>query len=289
MTSPPPKPLSGQYLLNTRDAESGRDLTLRLEALGAKVLEQPLLAFAPPQSWAPFDQAATFLKAGQLDWVVFTSANAVRFSLNRLAETGTPRETFPALFSKVNGGGKEKKEVKVACVGRASGEALEAEGIKVALVPENFQGEGLLEAMTPHINPEDKIWMPRAEIARDVLPKGLNALGAKVIITPVYRTILPPEGLGKAAEALAQNQLGWIMFTSPSCVRHFMEALQGTAREKVLANWPKVVCVGRITAAEAEKLGVPVTLIPEQQDTKGMVDALTRWAEQQPKPSGKQA
>ena len=49
-----PGALSGLRFLNTREASSAPELTTRLKALGADVLECPMLAFTPPASWEPF-------------------------------------------------------------------------------------------------------------------------------------------------------------------------------------------------------------------------------------------
>ncbi|MBI3992305.1 MAG: uroporphyrinogen-III synthase, partial [Candidatus Lambdaproteobacteria bacterium] len=84
--TPASAPLHGLTLLNTREASTAGELSARLRALGGRVIEFPLLAFAPPESWAPFDAAWAGLTPAT--WVVFTSATAVARALGRIAELG---------------------------------------------------------------------------------------------------------------------------------------------------------------------------------------------------------
>ena len=57
-------PLRGLRCLNTREAGRAAELTEALAALGATVLEHPLLAFEPPASWEPFDSRLKRLEPG---------------------------------------------------------------------------------------------------------------------------------------------------------------------------------------------------------------------------------
>ncbi len=81
-----PGPLSGLTFLNTREAAAAPELTTLLRVQGATVVERPMLAFAPPESWAPFDAQLKRLRPG--DWVAFTSATAVRFAVERMNARG---------------------------------------------------------------------------------------------------------------------------------------------------------------------------------------------------------
>ncbi len=253
-----PGPLGGLTVLNTRAAAHAGTLTKQLEALGARVLERPMLAFAPPASWQPFDARLAALRPG--DWIAFTSANGVRHFMARLRELG--REPTVA------------ESVRVAAVGNATAAVLAAEGIPVALVPEHFQGEALLAAFTAQLRPGDRVWLPQAEQARDVLAQGLRAAGIAVEVTPVYRTVMPAGGLGPALEVLEAGRLDWILFTSPSTVRHFLAMLPAGRGDLMRQHQPRIACLGAITAAAARAQGLTVTVVPERQDQAGLLDAL---------------
>ena len=74
--------LRGLTFFNPREAGDAAPLTQALMAYGAKVIERPMIAFVPPASWEAFDKRLARLSPQ--DWIAFTSATAVRFTLRRL-------------------------------------------------------------------------------------------------------------------------------------------------------------------------------------------------------------
>ncbi|MBI3992562.1 MAG: uroporphyrinogen-III synthase, partial [Candidatus Lambdaproteobacteria bacterium] len=236
------------------------ELSARLRALGGRVIEFPLLAFAPPESWVPFDTAWAGLTPAT--WVVFTSATAVARALERIAELGHAAARLGS--------------ARLAAVGGKTADALHAQGLAVEIVPgTRFQAEGLLEALRPHVSAGDRVWMPRAEAAREALVEGLRALGADVAVTPVYRTVLPqadPEGL---RAPLLAGEVDWLLFTSSSTVEHFFQALGARAAAQLAARgWPRVACLGAVVARTARARGLEVAVQPARQDLDGLLEAL---------------
>jgi len=256
--APAGQPLAGLTFLNTREAGTAAELSARLEQLGARVSERPAIAFVAPRDWAPFDTLLAELAAG--DWLAFSSATAVRFVLERLHALGRPVEALAA--------------AQVAAAGKATARALEAAAIPVALVPPTFQGEGLLEVLRERLAPGTRVWMPRAEVAREVVAEGLRAAGMETQVVPVYRTVVPEEGLGDALELLRQGGLDWLCFTSSSTVTNFLGMLPAETRRALEGNWPRVACLGAITARTAREAGLPVNALPERQDLDGLVAAI---------------
>ncbi|MCZ6841608.1 MAG: uroporphyrinogen-III synthase [SAR324 cluster bacterium] len=254
-------PLAGLTFLNTREASAAAELTQRLTRLGARVLEAPMLAFAPPPSWQPFDSRLAALESG--DWVAFTSANAVRCSLERLRELGKP----PSLLARGH----------IAAVGPGTAAALQERQLPVALLPHQFQGEGLLAALLERLEPAGRVWLPRAEQAREVLAEGLRQAGMKVAVTPVYRTVPPPGGLGETLDALTGGALDWIVFTSTSTVRNFFGQLPEQARAGLEGRWPRIACLGAVTAEAASGEGLQVAVTPQVQDLDGLVAAIVTY------------
>jgi uroporphyrinogen III methyltransferase/synthase len=163
--------------------------------------------------------------------------------------------------------------MRIAVVGAGTAEALAGHGLRPALVPERFQAEGLLAALVPLLKPGEAVWHPRAEEARPVMEEGLSAAGAALAITPAYRAIAPPEGLGPVPEALRREAIGWICFTSASTVRHFLAMLPADARVAALKG-PRIACLGAITAQAAREAGFAVAVVPERQDIPGLVEAI---------------
>jgi uroporphyrinogen III methyltransferase/synthase len=146
-----------------------------------------------------------------------------------------------------------------------------------ALVPERFQAEGLLDALRPRLQPGEPVWHPRAEEAREVLDDGLRAAGALLTVTPCYRTVLPPEGLGPVPDLLRAGALDWLCFTSASTVRNFFALLPPELHDAARGGprpVPRVACLGAITAEAARGLGLRVDALPGQQDLPGLVQAI---------------
>ena len=79
-------PLFGQRIVVTRPVGEGGKAAAVLEALGAEVLLAPTVQIRPTADPGPLDQAIDRL--GDYDWLVFTSANGVRFFLERLFARG---------------------------------------------------------------------------------------------------------------------------------------------------------------------------------------------------------
>lgn len=253
-----PGGLSGLTFLNTREAVAARELTERLQALGADVLECPMLAFVPPESWTPFDSRVAELRAE--DWVAFTSATAVHFTLERLGALGKPAEFLAGAH--------------LAAVGGSTAAALEARGLAVELIPERFQAEELLAALLEQLPSGGRVWLPRAEAAREVLVEGLENAGVQVEVTPVYRTVMPPEGLGRAEEALQSGRLDWIIFTSSSTVNHLIRLLSEAGAKPLADTGAKIACLGSITAETVRQHGLTVSVQPGRHDLDGLVAAV---------------
>lgn len=250
--------LEGLTFLNTRDSRSAPQLTDILAELGAQVVEAPTIEFIPPSSWTPFDRRLEQITPD--DWIVFTSANAVRAVLERLWELNRP----PSTLSRAN----------IAVIGQGTANALASKKIKVDLMPGLAQQEVLLEVLLDTLQRRNKVWIPRAQEAREELVEGLHSEGYSVDVTPVYRTVMPREGLGDAAQALRAGKIDWMMFTSSSTVRHFFELLDEETVTALRQRMPRVACIGAVTARAAEEVGLQVSVVPTRQDMDGMIAAV---------------
>ncbi len=257
-------PLRGLTFFNPREASDAAALTQALSAHGAAVIERPMIAFVPPASWEPFNRRLAALSAQ--DWIAFTSATAVRFSLRRLQMLRRPPTDLAV--------------ARIAAVGKGTAAAVEEAELTVALTPEkSFQGEGLLSALRGRLQPGDRVWLPRAQEGRDMLAEGLRAQGVDVTVTTVYRTVAPTDGLGPVQDALETGGLDWLIFTSPSTATNFFRMLPDGLRPAVVRGDlqhppPRVACLGEVTAWAARELGFRVHVVPQQQDIPGLVEAI---------------
>jgi uroporphyrinogen-III synthase len=190
------------------------------------------------------------------DWVVFTSRNGVEVFVRLLCESGRAVDDLSMKC--------------IAAVGKATAAALEDHGIEPDLVPERFDGDAVLEAMLATGVAGQRILLPRAEVAREVLPDGLRAAGATVDVLPVYRTV-PAQPDPEILERLKQGEFDIVTCTSSSTVKNLISALGG---ETNLLKQTRIACIGPITADTARSLGLEPWVIAIEHTIPGLVDAI---------------
>ncbi|MDH4224575.1 MAG: uroporphyrinogen-III synthase [Deltaproteobacteria bacterium] len=265
------QPLRGLTFLNTREAGDAPLLTAKLEDLGGRVYEQPAIRFLPMEDWHPFDT-----RLGELtpaDWVVFTSANGVRFALARVIQLDGQR------------GGRllgVLSAASIAAVGKGTENILTTLGLNPRVVPKHYQAENLLHDLLKTVPPQARVWVLRADGGRTVVEDGLKEAGYPVVATSLYRTGIPPEGIRPEAQAaLENNWVDWVVFTSPSTVHNLLAMLPPGLVQSLKKGRPLAACLGEVTAGAAREAGLTVALVPSQQDLDGLVEALADHAARQ--------
>lgn len=259
-------PLADRTVVVTRPKAQAEELAEALEGLGARVLRFPTIRIAPPDD--PERLRRAVLGAAEYDWVVFTSANGVESFAQAASEAGF--DTAGALGGAVAGAVAGARDtVRVCCIGPATGRAAEAVGLSVDLVPETHVAEGVLEALAA-IGPLDgqRILLPVADGARDVLPTELRDKGAVVDVVPTHRTVAV-ERAPPGALARLEKGVDLVTFTSPSSVRGLHALVEGPPIA------PAAV-IGPVTASTARELGYDVTVQAEDFTVPGLVEAVVR-------------
>jgi uroporphyrinogen III methyltransferase/synthase len=252
------KPLFGRRVVVTRTREQASDLSRRLEYLGAEVLEIPTIKILPPKSEKVLCEAIEGI--GEYDWLVFTSPNGV--------------EHFFRIFFEVYRDIREIGAVKIAAIGPATAAKLEALHLQVDLQPKEFVAEAVLEVFKKDFDIENqRFLLPRADLARDALPEGLEALGAIVDDIECYRTV--PEMAdesGNVARLLAEGA-DMITFTSSSTVENFCNLVDLHA---LLAKFPQLelASIGPITTETIRKHGFEVGVEAARHDISGLTEAV---------------
>ncbi len=251
-------PLFGRRILVTRAREQASELAEQLRSLGADPVEFPTIRIGAPGDWEAMDRALNGL--GTYDWILFTSPNGVRFFLQRLLEGG--RDI------------RDLKGVRVAAIGPGTARAMEALGVRVDLVPQDeYRAEALAESFGPQEVRGKRFLLPRAEEARDVLPRRLREMGGRVDVVTAYRTQMPSEGLSQLRSLFEKEKMDAVTFTSSSTVKNFVEMAGQEALPGLLAG-VAVACIGPITRDTAEAEGIPVHMMPETYTISGLVEAL---------------
>lgn len=251
------KPLFNRGVIVTRPEAQAEEMAALLWAQGARPLRFPVIATAPPPSWDGLDRACAAVD--RYAWIVFTSANGVRFFFDR--------------FCRGDRDVRDLKGVRIATIGPATARAVAERGLRVDLVPESFVSEGVVAAFQSRDLRGRRVLLPRAAEARDVLPEGLRGLGAEVDAVTAYQTVSTGRTRQELDDLLRTAGADVVSFTSPSTVREFC-AVAG--RNHPLWERIVVACLGPVTVAEARRLGLPVHIVQERFTVPGLVDAMVR-------------
>ena len=261
------EPLAGKRILITRARDQSGDFAVRLRQLGAEVVEFPTIEIVPPIRWEGVDHAIDQLPS--YDWIIFTSANGIKFFWQRLSERRKPHRLPSSL--------------KVCAIGPATADQLGEKRISVDYMPKEFIAEAILKGFEKMAIGGKRILLARAKKARDVLPKGLRSMGAEVEVVEVYRTIRPRGGSRKLKKLLEEGKIDLITFTSSSTVNHFGELLKKEDLRTLLKG-TAIACIGPVTARTAREWGLKVRIQPKQYTIPGLTNAIAGFFSRHPSP-----
>jgi uroporphyrinogen III methyltransferase/synthase len=252
-------PLFGSRVVVTRARSQAGELSRDLEKLGAEVHEFPTIEINPPDDFGPLDAAIHDLDSFGL--IVFTSVNGVEAFLKRLHHHGLDLRAVP-------------RDAKVAAIGPATAERTERAGLRVDVVPGEYRAEALIEALGTHPLAGERVLIPRAKLAREILPEKLREAGAEVVIPPAYESVPSSEGKGELSPRLQSGEIDCVTFTSSSTVENFVGAFGAEEAARLLAE-SRVACIGPITAGTARKYGLKVDAEARKYTIPGLIEAVT--------------
>ena len=227
-----------------------------MRELGAEPFFFPVIETIAPDDWAPLDEALNNLS--RYDGLIFTSVNGVRFFSQRLKEIQQDIRNL--------------KGVRIFTIGPETAEAVRDLGICVDVVPEDFVAESLIESIGKENIDGKRFLIPRATIAREILPEKLREMGAKVDVAPAYQTVLPRVKSDALVKRLNSENIDVLTFTSSSTVKNFL-ALTGEALLPKIKK-TRIACIGPITAKTAEEAGLKVDILPPEYTVASLLDAI---------------
>ncbi len=250
-------PLAGRRVLVTRAAHQAGKLSDELRARGAVPVEVPVLEICPPDNFEPLDRALRQLS--DYDWLILTSANTVRAMVERAAALGL-------VFSSM-------ESLKVAAVGTGTAAAARDAGFSVAVVPENYIAESLVESLAGHAA-GNMVLLARAMAARDVIPDALRSAGAAVDVVDAYQNRMPAHAPEQLRQAL-ETGVDAVTFTSSSSVSHLADAAHATDLSFPFAG-VVAVSIGPITSKTLREAGWEPAIEASRSDIPGLVEAVVR-------------
>jgi uroporphyrinogen III methyltransferase/synthase len=252
------RPLFGRRIVVTRAREQAAQLSDALEQAGAEVVALPAIRILPPSDPALLEAACD--RAAAFDWIVFTSANAVRHFMRPFLARRDIRDV---------------KGPKICTIGPSTAAVVAEYGVRVALTASTFRSEGVVQALAEHGGIAGlRFLLPRSEIARELLVDELRAAGADVDDVAAYTTAGAAEGSGQDIyRMLLDREIDAVTFTSASTVRHFVELI-GTDVAADLLRGTTVAAIGPVTAEAAAQFGIAATVVPAEYTIPALVEAL---------------
>ncbi len=257
------RPLFGKRILVTRPKHQAAAFSHILEAYGAEAIECSTLEIVPPLSWKELDEA--ILKIQNYDWLVLTSVNGVQAFMKRLQFHCRDIRSLAGL--------------QLCCIGpRTAAEAAKF-GISADYVPDEYQAEGVLATMKKVGVSGQQVLIPRAEVAREILPEQLREMGATVDVVPSYRAVPPSMEIEGLKQRFRQGDIHFITFASSSTVRNFCEIFE--SREEMVQMTKKVTmaCIGPITAETVFEYGLSVDIVAKENTIPALAEAIVRYVQ----------
>ena len=206
-----------------------------LQTLDVSPVADPMLTLCP-----------TGQSPQQADYCIFTSTTGVELAVEH---------------------GWYPDEETVCAVGNQTASALRDSGFSVDIVPSTFTSTGLVRELSGEIE-GDTIEIARSAHGSDVLVKGLEAAGADVHETQLYR-LDRPKTAGRSVSLAIDGQLDGILFTSPRIVDYFFEIAEEQDNVAALKQGVEETIIGAIgtpTERAIRDTGLKADIKPELVD-----------------------
>ncbi|EZH66858.1 hypothetical protein DH09_02645 [Bacillaceae bacterium JMAK1] len=188
------------------------------------------------------------------DWIIFTSANAVRYFYEHYKAARVP------------------SSVKIATVGQKTSAAAKRYDYPVFINPDQrFTAESLYEMLEPRVKYGDRVLIPNSKQSRDLLQTKLTELGAVVDVHAFYETV-PNADLTRDQLSMLNNPIYPLVFTSPSAVK----AYNAFSREKTNSKRQAFV-IGPITKREARHCEFKQLIAPSEYTFQHLAEAIYQY------------
>ena len=200
---------------------------------------------------------------------------AARLRRCRARSAGRTRALFAGHLRDAGLDARAFGRTRIAAIGPGTAAALNREGLGVDIVPERYVADGLLEAFRSRVMHGQRVLLPRALAAREVLPDGLRLMGAHVDELPLYVAAVPREPASDGLRRLRDGEIDVATFASSSSVRNLVEMLGGDVAplRRVL-----IAAIGPVTAQAVRDAGLDVGVMAEEYTVEGLVRALVEHA-----------
>ncbi len=214
---------------------------------------QPVIHISDPPDWRAVDAAIAGL--ANFDWIVFSSANGVRYFLKRLLTMG--------------GDLRRLGECKLAAIGPATAEELLRHHLRADVIPAEFRAESLAGSLAGEASGR-RFLLVRASRGREVLAEQLTAAGASVEQVVAYTSSDVDRPDPDIDAKLTAGKIDWITVTSSSIARSLTALFGEKLRQSKLAS------ISPVTSTTLRELGYEPAVEAEQYTMSGLVDTIYR-------------
>lgn len=255
-------PLREIRVLVGRARHQAGALSSGLRKLGAEVVEIPFIEIRRPRSYRALDNALK--KLGDYDWLILTSVNGVEAVWERLGKLGLTKKSL--------------QQLKIAAIGPATREAIEKRRVQVDVTPAQYVAESVVASLRNRVKGK-RLLLARAKVARDVIPRELIKLGAKVDVVEAYETVVPQKSRTKLRAILRdpKKRPDVVTFTSSSTVRNFLSLVAGrNAGATQALQGIRFASIGPVTSSTLRELGLPVHIEAKEYTIPGLIEAIVR-------------
>jgi uroporphyrinogen-III synthase len=255
----PEEPLGGWRILTTRASKQSGGLAAPLREMGAEVIEIPTIEIKPPSSYKALD--AALKNISKYDWLILTSVNGVEALFARLKKLRVAAENLAHL--------------QVAAIGPATQREIEKQGLKVAVMPERYVAESVVEALKGKTDGK-RVLLVRAKVARDVLPIELRKSGAKVDVAEAYETHVPKGAKAKLNRLFSNNSSrpDIVTFTSSSTATNFLSLLEKDHWHGLREIW--LASIGPVTSDTLRQAGFKPNIEALEYTMEGLALAIAK-------------
>jgi uroporphyrinogen-III synthase len=252
------EPLSGWRILTTRASKQSGGLAAPLREMGAEVIEIPTIEIKPPSSYKALDAALKNIR--KYDWLILTSVNGVEALFSRLKKL----RIAPTLG-----------HLQVAAIGPATRREIEEQGLKVAVTPERYVAESIVEALKDKTKGK-RVLLVRAKVARDVLPTELRKNGAKVDVAEAYETHVPKGAKAKLNRLFSNDSSrpDIVTFTSSSTANNFLSLLEKDHWHGLREIW--LASIGPVTSDTLRQAGFRPNIEALEYTMEGLALAIAK-------------
>lgn len=254
-----PLPLKNRNIVVTRDQYQTQILKKKIEDLGGKVIAFPVIKIEGASDWEQCD--TVFDEMRNLDWIVFTSSNSVRFFMGRAKYVGI-----------------DHIQAKIAAVGTKTAEEIEKYDLKAALIPEDFSAEGLLNEYKKLDLKGKRMLIPASNLAKEHLPNGLAAMGAEVRKCVVYNTMPNTNLDGTEMRTMIEtSSVDCLTFFSPSAFHFFLDIVGRDIIKVLIKKKIAIAAIGPVTSKAIKKEGLDPNILPEKSDEDSLLESLNKY------------